>query len=262
MKEYLTIAELAELADIPNSTCRRYLANFEQFFVVKGGSRLKKYEVEAVDILKRIKDLYDEGLDTGEIHNILADEFAMIITVDEDKKLDKGNAPALATSEQIAGLKQEIQNMTKTIYIELNKHIDNKLQEQREFFEQKFEEQQRHYEEKLKAELHDRQLIKVMKENLDKSKQETASTLEETSKQMNTILNVIKENIDKNKEETVSTVEETSQKVQDIQDQVNLVVEELSQSKNISSEEIAKEVIKMLESKEEKKKKKKFFGLF
>src|SRR4051794_14265701 len=98
MSKYLPIAEIAELADIPNSTCRRYLAAFESFFMVKGGSRLKKYEIGSVDILKRIKQLYDEGQDTNEIHSVLVNEFPLVINSDKQQEShEQATASTLAT---------------------------------------------------------------------------------------------------------------------------------------------------------------------
>jgi DNA-binding transcriptional MerR regulator len=107
VKEYLTIAELAKQVDIPNSTCRRYLASFEAFFVVKGGNRLKKYESHAVDVLTRIKNLYDEGLESSEIYNVLMNEFSLVIDGDEQRETNEmSTVLTLATVEDVEEIKE------------------------------------------------------------------------------------------------------------------------------------------------------------
>lgn len=133
----MTISELAEKADIPNSTCRRYLATFENFFEVKGGNRLKKYKAEAVDVLKRIKDLYDNGMDTTEIHSVLANEFPMIVTVsfeeDGEPKEKNENLPSLATSEQILEILERLDKQEEIIG-----RLVEKLAKKDQYWEEKF----------------------------------------------------------------------------------------------------------------------------
>ena len=103
-KEWLTINELADKTGIPDSTIRRYIAKFSDFFVVKGGSRSKRYEDTAIKILLRIKDLYDKGLETDQTHNTLLKEFPRI--VDHEAPEEQSNLPALATSDDITEIKQ------------------------------------------------------------------------------------------------------------------------------------------------------------
>ncbi|MED1421068.1 MerR family transcriptional regulator [Bacillus smithii] len=154
MSEYLTIAELAEQAGIPNSTCRRYLANFESFFVVKGGSRLKKYEAEAANILKRIKQLYDEGKDTNEIRNILANEFPLVISHDDQRETREkvANTPTLATSEDVEEIKKALEEQKK-----FNEMLLKKLDEQNRYIKESLEKRDRQLMESLNHALEFRQ---------------------------------------------------------------------------------------------------------
>jgi len=122
MNKYLTIAELSEQADLSNSTCRRYLSTFESFFMVKGGNRVRKYEAGAVGVLMRIKALYDEGLETNEIHNILVTEFAMVVNDGEEVE-NENQVPTLATSEDIAEIKQALEEQ-KQFNIMLLERLD------------------------------------------------------------------------------------------------------------------------------------------
>lgn len=148
MSKYLTIAEIAEQADIPNSTCRRYLASFEAFFLVKGGSRLKKYEAGAVDILKRIKDLYENGMDTNEIHNVLINEFPLVVNGDEQQESNEqaSTVPTLATSEDISEIKQALEQQKQ-----FNEMLLKKLDEQNEYIKQSLERRDKQLLESIRA---------------------------------------------------------------------------------------------------------------
>lgn len=172
MSKYLSIAEIAELVDIPNSTCRRYLASFESFFLVKGGSRLKKYEISSVDILKRIKQLYDEGMDTTEIHSVLINEFPLVIESDKQQESnEQAHGSALATSEDILEIKEELQEL-KSFNVQLLQEMKN----QHLYYEKKFEE--------LK---HDRELIGSLKNSMEQRKLESANHENKTTEQLQSI---------------------------------------------------------------------------
>lgn len=127
MKKAYTIAEISELAAIPNSTCRRYLTTFEMFFMEVGGSRLKKYETQAIDVLKRIKQLYDEGKDVQEIDSILKSEFPLVIDGDEEGP-KTSLASTLATSEEVTELKKIIEQQMTMI-----KGLSDRLDSQQEY---------------------------------------------------------------------------------------------------------------------------------
>lgn len=134
VNKYLPIAEIAEQADIANSTCRRYLTTFESFFLVRGGSRLKRYEANSVDILKRIKQLYDEGQDTNEIHNVLVNEFPMVIDGDKQPESNE-HVSGLATAEDITEIKQALDEQKQ-----FNQQLLEHIKHQHLYYEQKFEE--------------------------------------------------------------------------------------------------------------------------
>lgn len=70
----LSISQLAKLIDIPASTVRRYIDEFNYSFENKGGSRISKYDKEpAAHYLKIIRELYDQKkCSTKEIHEILS----------------------------------------------------------------------------------------------------------------------------------------------------------------------------------------------
>lgn len=151
MKEYLTVAEIEKQTGISNASIRRYLREFEAFFTPKGGSRIKKYEDGAVKVLQRIKILYDEGLDTHEIHGILTNEFPMMIDGEEPVKKEKiAEVPTLATSEDIA----EIKEMMKLLVKKLDER-DEAIRQRDEYIKQSLERR-------------DRELMKAIRESQQK----------------------------------------------------------------------------------------------
>lgn len=163
MGKYLTIAEIAELAGIPNSTCRRYLASFESFFLVRGGNRVKKYEESAVKVLKRVKHLYEEGQDTNEIHDILRNEFPLVIDDDHEQGEAAKQPPGLATVEDIAGIRAALQEQK-----EFNKVLLEKLEKQQEYINSRLDQ-------------HDKLLMESLKESMEARKQIAATKNEKKS---------------------------------------------------------------------------------
>jgi len=134
MEKWLTVADLAKETNIPDSTCRRYLSTFEAFFLVKGGSRSKKYERQAVDILKRIKHLYDEGLETNEIHNVLMNEFPIVVDDDKQGEDVATVTPTLATSEDIAEIKAALEEQKR-----FNQILLERLEQQQKYIKEHLE---------------------------------------------------------------------------------------------------------------------------
>ena len=180
MSKYLTIAEMAEQADIPNSTCRRYLTSFEEFFLLKGGSRLKKYEANAIEILIRIQNLYEDGMDTNEIHSILVREFPIVVNGDEQREV-REKASALATNEDIAEIKQALVDQKQ-----FNKKLLEQLEQQNLYYEKKFEE--------LKG---DRDFIGSLRNSMEQRKIESVDQSNKTKEQLDHInrqLTEIKQN--------------------------------------------------------------------
>jgi hypothetical protein len=170
MNKYWTITEIAEQADIPRSTCSRYLASFDAFFVIKGGSRLKKYESSAVTVLKRIKQLYDEGLETHEIFDTLKNEFPIVVNSEQQRESNKQTpaVPTLATSEDLEEIITALEEQKQ-----FNQVLLQKMNEQHLYFEKKFEE--------LK---YDRELIGSLRESMQQRKIEASEMENKTSEQL------------------------------------------------------------------------------
>lgn len=106
LSKTLTISELAEKANIAESTVRRYLHNFRIFFNNLGGTRGKRYDESAVKVLVRIKNLFDQGFDTEKAISILSHEFTVVLDGENDEdKQEITDVPTFATSEDVAEIK-------------------------------------------------------------------------------------------------------------------------------------------------------------
>lgn len=109
MEEWLDVMQLAKQTNLPDTTVRRYLQKFNQFFTYKGGKRSRRYESSAIRVLLRIKALYAEGFETAEVAKTLNNEFPVVIDGEEtEAKLDNAGLPALATAEEMAELKETL----------------------------------------------------------------------------------------------------------------------------------------------------------
>lgn len=207
VSKYLTITELAEQTDIPNSTCRRYLTAFEAFFVVKGGSRLKKYEAEAVNILKRIKHLYEEGLETNEIFDVLKGEFPLVVNDEEQRKTSEQTpvVSSLATKEDILEIKKA-------------------LEQQQQFNQallQEMKQQHLHYETKFNELKHDREFVSSLRESMNQRKLESAEHENKTTKQLENINSQLSKIQQKQNEN--EAVKELAEKVAELNSQIGQV---------------------------------------
>ena len=112
MNEWLNIMELAERTKIPDTTVRRYITKFNVFFFHVGGTRSRRYKSSGVEVLLRIKALYDGGYESEEVARQLEQDFPMVLDGDRvEGNLEKADTPALFTAEDIWEIKQELKDL-------------------------------------------------------------------------------------------------------------------------------------------------------
>jgi DNA-binding transcriptional MerR regulator len=137
MKEWLSIIELAEETNIPDTTIRRYISKFPDFFTYKGGTRSKRYEDTAIKVLVRIKNLFDEGYETDLVESELKNEFPLII--DGNRLTEKTTVKAvLATSADLLEIKEALIEQK-----EFNKLLIEKLSNQDAYIKESLEKRDR-----------------------------------------------------------------------------------------------------------------------
>lgn len=162
MQEWLTINELSDKTGIADSTIRRYVAKFSDFFVVKGGARSKRYEETAIKILIRIKELYEKGLETEQVYKNLEKDFPLVLDGDAPEE-QTTLLPALATSDDIS----EIKEMLKAQQEFSNRLLD-RLSKQEEYIKDSIDRRDRELMQALKDSMSERRLLLENKEAEDK----------------------------------------------------------------------------------------------
>jgi hypothetical protein len=73
--EWIPVSRLAKMAGVHEATARRYVENFPQFFPLKKQSRKNLVPASTGKILKRIWNLYNSGMNKGDIESALESEF-------------------------------------------------------------------------------------------------------------------------------------------------------------------------------------------
>lgn len=121
MKEWLSVTKLSKVLEIPETTIRRYLNNFEEYFRFEKIGRGNKYHPDSIVILQRIATLYSHDRETTEIKNILVNEYAFAVEKLKDESITI-DPPAY----DISGKINEFQKKQE----EFNKKLLEKFQEQ------------------------------------------------------------------------------------------------------------------------------------
>lgn len=138
MEDWLSVVQISKTVEIPETTVRRYLNNFEEYFRSQQIGRGKKFHPGSIDILHRIAMLYSNDYETAEIKRILADEYAF--TVEDDKQSDTTtNPPAYDVSGKIDAFQQQQE--------EFNKQLLKQLHEQQNYIKKVMEDRDKDVQE-------------------------------------------------------------------------------------------------------------------
>lgn len=94
--DWFTIAEIAQQAQIPENSARRYAQTFSAFLPTKVWGRVKKYTPDAVGILMHVAALYQDGASTPEIRERLQQEYPQ--TIVSTKESESSRVPTTMPS--------------------------------------------------------------------------------------------------------------------------------------------------------------------
>lgn len=153
MDELYTLAEIARIIDIPESTCRYYHGKFAEFLPAIGKGKRKKYRQDAVNILRFISDNLRNGSTLAEVTELLSKQFQKVIdiaatstTLQQDK-----NLPEVIPCTQlidVAAIQPLIQQLREAlIVISTYKSDNNEIKEQLQQLRQELQQsQQRDHE--------------------------------------------------------------------------------------------------------------------
>jgi hypothetical protein len=96
-RKYYSLRDLSQELNIPKSTIVKYKDYFPEFFVMHGDGKRKKFQDDALDILRTIREFREEKkLDWLEIKDLLHDQFS------ESAHTAPAEAPAAAPTGALA----------------------------------------------------------------------------------------------------------------------------------------------------------------
>lgn len=87
---WLSVAEIAKITQIPAPTARRYASLFREFLPSKKVGRVTKYSEDAVQIFQAISKLYQDGHVTTEIEDALKQEYSRSAEPADDSPVLQG----------------------------------------------------------------------------------------------------------------------------------------------------------------------------
>ncbi len=115
--KWLSVAEISKITMIPAPTARRYASLFKDFLSSKKMGRVTKYPESAVEIFKRIVNLYNEGMVTTEIEQQLCSEFPRTIEISPSER-GLPAQPAMNIQAELSGAFAEMMDkMSKSLEV-------------------------------------------------------------------------------------------------------------------------------------------------
>lgn len=104
----LTLTEAAEQAGVNENTARYYRNKFGEYFPATGEGRNRRYAQETVQILRVIKDCYDQGMDAEKVKQRLNDTFGVpVVTTTTALEKPKKELAGLV-GENLAGIMEAV----------------------------------------------------------------------------------------------------------------------------------------------------------
>ncbi len=87
MDSWLSVSQLSEMTEIPETTVRRYTHKFQDFFRYEKRGRGKKFHPDSIKVIQRIASLYEEDygivstFSTGAITSPKSDKYSGMLVV-------------------------------------------------------------------------------------------------------------------------------------------------------------------------------------
>ncbi|MNI68364.1 hypothetical protein D3C87_1057370 [compost metagenome] len=127
--KWLSVAELSNKSNVPESTARRYLGRYEAYFRYDDRQRGRRYAPDSVPVLIFIQNCYGGGMEQEEIESALLKQFPVnAVTVSEPSHATQAPTPILATKDDLEAVISEIRAVREENK-QLVKYIDGRLDE-------------------------------------------------------------------------------------------------------------------------------------
>lgn len=110
-----TVADAARALELPERTLRRYLAAYRAWVPVRHRGRLRLLGPEALEVLRQVRALHDDGRTVPEVLEHLADSGAPVLV---DSSANPGGV--LARRDDVAGMAAELARLREGIGLLVN----------------------------------------------------------------------------------------------------------------------------------------------
>lgn len=137
-ERWFNIRELGEMAGLAETSARRYVSRFNEFFPSRQYGRVTKYPSELVEVLTAIAQWFKDGLTTEEIKERLAGTHEIVVDVTENNAQE--GTTVLPQTRQALIIKQQLAlfaelAVTKNEVLSLRQELAD-LREERQLAEQ------------------------------------------------------------------------------------------------------------------------------
>jgi len=141
MTGYRKLSELARQAGLPDTTARRYMGQFKEYFPSKREGRTRLFPEEGAETLKEIAKLYSQGLTAPQVEERLRGQFEQTIETEEtsltvaDRERELQSRERLAQAlETLANQKEKLLELDRTdqALAEKNRELERELSELRD----------------------------------------------------------------------------------------------------------------------------------
>jgi len=127
LDKLLTIKEIAQVLNIPESTARYYRDKWPEYIPTSGQGRNKRYEPAAVDILRLIAEGLRNGRSATEIENELSLKYQAIMDIEpEPQQLPQQRSSSLELYQQDIESRQELAEAIRAL-VEQNQELIKEL---------------------------------------------------------------------------------------------------------------------------------------
>ncbi|WP_019380328.1 MerR family transcriptional regulator [Actinomadura geliboluensis] len=182
----MTIAEIAKVLDIPESTARYYRDSFIDYIPSVGEGRKKRYRPEASEVLRFIAEGFKRKLTAKEIEYGLSQMFPRNFDIEDTTAITSAATQQQSENEvkQYAlQLQSALEQMTKTMQVianqkeeivELRNHVadlEKKQQDQQDYINKKLEDRDLKLIQSLKESQEAKKLFLEVKEQIAAAKE-------------------------------------------------------------------------------------------
>ena len=134
MDEFMSVPKIAVKIGAVENMVRRYIARFPEFFTFRVSEGVKRYPPEALEVINRISELYQEGKKREEIREALKKDFQPSKEIQKDEQPIRrvSDVRAVRKGKKETGILEQILTELKEIKEEIRKMNRTELREPKE----------------------------------------------------------------------------------------------------------------------------------